>query len=158
MQITTHVQVFNSSHELSDEDRELINRAHAILPDAYAPYSHFNVGAALLLDNGKVVVGTNQENASYSLGLCAERVALAAAASMHPDQRVKTIAVTIKNFNKPTLDPVSPCGICRQVLLEHEHSAGHPIKIILKGEGEKIYVIEKVSDLLPLSFLGSTIK
>ena len=152
LKFETVFKIFDSIHELQEEDRQLMNKASAVLPEAYAPYSHFHVGAAILLENGKIVTGTNQENASYPIGLCAERIALAAASSLHPDLKIKTIAVTIKNFNKPTLEPVSPCGTCRQVLLEKEQHSDSVIKILLKGEGEKVYALNSVSSLLPLSF------
>ncbi len=158
LKFETVFKIFDTIHELPEDEQILIHKASSVLPKAYAPYSHFHVGAAILLENGKIVTGTNQENASYPIGLCAERIALAAASSIHPDLKIKTIAVTIKNFNKPTLEPVSPCGTCRQVLLEKEQQSGEAIKILLKGEGEKIYVLSSVSSLLPLSFGSKDLK
>ena len=152
LKIETVFKIYNNIHELNDDERHLMNRATAALPEAYAPYSHFHVAAAILMEDGKMLSGTNQENASFPIGMCAERTALAAASSIHPDQKIKTIAVTIKNRNKPTLEPVSPCGACRQVLLEKEQQSGSTIKILMKGEGEKVYELHSVSALLPLSF------
>jgi cytidine deaminase len=154
----TCFKVYSSIHELDETERHLMNKAMAVLPEAYAPYSHFHVGAAILMEDGNIVTGTNQENASFPIGLCAERVALAAVSSIYPAKRIKTIAVTIKNFNKPTLEPVSPCGTCRQTLLEKEQNNGEPIRILLKGEGEKIYALDSVSSLLPLSFGSKDLK
>ena len=158
LKFETIFKIFDSIHELPKDEQTLMDKAASVLPNAYAPYSHFHVGAAILLEDGKIVTGTNQENASYPIGLCAERIALAAASSIHPDLKIKTIAVTIKNFNKPTLEPVSPCGTCRQVLLEKEQQNGEQIKILLKGEGEKIYALNSVSSLLPLSFGSKNLK
>ena len=152
LKIETTFKIYATVHELNEEERSLMHRAAAVLPDAYAPYSKFHVGAAILLEDGKIITGTNQENASFPIGLCAERIALAAVSSLHPDKKINAIAVTIKNFNKPTLTPVSPCGTCRQVLLEQEQRNEQPIKILLKGEGELIYELDSVSQLLPLSF------
>ena len=158
LKIETCFKIYNNIHELNDEERILMNKASSVLPEAYAPYSHFHVGAAVLMEDGKIITGTNQENASFPIGLCAERVALAAVSSLQPYKKIKTIAVTIKNFNKPTLEPVSPCGACRQVLLEKEHNNNGAIKILLKGEGDTIYSLESVSDLLPLSFGSKDLK
>ncbi len=157
LKIETIIRIYPTINDLDDAAKELMQKAQAVLPEAYAPYSHFNVGAALRLNNGKVVTGTNQENASFPLGLCAERIAVAAAASLYPNADLTMIAITIKNFNKPTTTPVSPCGTCRQVLLEKENQAQKPIRILLKSEGPEIYEVARVSDLLPLSFAGDII-
>jgi cytidine deaminase len=157
LRLETTIRVHSHMNELDETSKLLIQRAQSILPEAYAPYSHFHVAAAILLSNGQIVTGTNQENASFPLGLCAERIAVAAAASLYPNAVIELIAITIKNFNKPTLSPVSPCGTCRQVLLEKEHQAKKSIRILLKSESDEIYEVEKVSDLLPLSFVGDII-
>jgi cytidine deaminase len=158
LKFETCFMVYNSVHELNDDERHLMNKAMEALPEAYAPYSKFHVGAAVLMEDGKMLSGTNQENASFPIGLCAERVALAAVASIYPSKKIRTIAVTIKNFNKPTLEPVSPCGTCRQTLLEKEQNNDGPIRILLKGEGELIYALDTVSSLLPLSFGSKDLK
>ena len=152
LKFETVFKIFENLNQLPDEEQQLMNAASAVLPEAYAPYSKFHVGAAILLENGKIVTGTNQENASFPIGLCAERIAIAAATSLYPNMKIIAIAVTIKNFNKPTLEPISPCGACRQVLLEKEQETGNSIKILMKGEGKTICKLESVSSLLPLSF------
>ncbi len=152
LKFETVFKIFENLNQLPDEEQQLMNAASAVLPEAYAPYSKFHVGAAILLENGKIVTGTNQENASFPIGLCAERIAIAAATSLYPKMKIIAIAVTIKNFNKPTLEPISPCGACRQVLLEKEQETGNSIKILMKGEGKTICKLESVSSLLPLSF------
>ena len=152
LKFETVFKIFENLNQLPDEEQQLMNAASAVLPEAYAPYSKFHVGAAILLENGKIVTGTNQENASFPIGLCAERIAIAAATSLYPNMKIIAIAVTIKNFNKPTLEPISPCGACRQVLLENEQETGNSIKILMKGEGKTICKLESVSSLLPLSF------
>ena len=119
---------------------------------AYAPYSHFNVGAAALLTDGKIVTGTNQENASYPVGICAERVLLSAVASQYNNAAIETIAISYNNLNGASKHPISPCGICRQSLAEYEERTRQPIRLILSGLEGEVYVIEKAQYLLPLSF------
>ncbi len=128
--------------------------AHKATKSAYAPYSNFKVGAAILLKNGKTFKGSNFENASYPLCLCAERVVLAAAHSCHPNNIVEAIAITAKNEVKILDMPISPCGACRQVLVEVEQKQKHPLKVILQGEQGPIYVFDSASELLPLGFDG----
>lgn len=143
--------------ELSDEDKKLIDESVEATKRSYAPYSNFSVGAAALLDNGITVTGTNQENAAYPSGLCAERTTLFYANSQYPECAVKSLAIaarTVKDFI-PT--PIPPCGACRQVILETEKRYNTPIRILLYGK-ECIYVIEGISDLLPLSFDASALK
>ena len=141
--------------ELPDEEHALVRLSRGMTDHAYAPYSGFCVGAAVLLDNGEVVTGSNQENAAYPSGLCAERVAVFAAASMHPGIPMKMVAISAKCSVKGHDHPVAPCGACRQVLLEYEELQQKPIKILLSHETGTIHVIERVSDLLPLAFKGS---
>ena len=150
--ITTIIE-YDSISELQESDRQLVEESKKITAHAYAPYSKFRVGAALLLENGEIIKGTNQENAAYPSGLCAERVALFYANSKFPDSKVKAIAISAKSGNKFTKEPVTPCGSCRQVMLETEKRFKNPIKIILYGE-EKIQIIEDASTLLPMSFSG----
>jgi cytidine deaminase len=118
---------------------------------AYAPYSHFQVGAAVLLANGEIVVGSNQENVAYPSGLCAERTALFYANSQFPDTPVEAIAVAAYTNGDYTDDPVPPCGSCRQVILETQNRYAHPVKILLCGKNE-IYCVPSIAELLPLSF------
>ncbi len=145
-------EVYDSIEELSEDDAMLLREAHKVTQKAYAPYSHFRVGAIAQLKNGALVKGSNQENASFPIGLCAERVMLASAASLYPDVPIKTVAVSYDNENGRSSRPISPCGICRQSLLEYETKLNHPIRIILGGLSGKVYSIERAGMLLPLSF------
>ena len=119
---------------------------------AYAPYSHFRVGAAILLDNGKIVLGSNQENAAYPSGLCAERVAIYQAGAIYPDVRMLTIAITAASDSNPTLSPIPPCGSCRQSIAEYEFKQDTPIEIYFMGESGEVYKSNSINNLLPLSF------
>lgn len=138
-------------NELSEEDRKLIDMAKEATKRSYAPYSKFSVGAAALLANGEIVTGTNQENAAYPSGLCAERTTLFYANSQYPDQAVKTLAIAARTENDFLDSPIPPCGACRQVILETEKRYNQPIRILLYGK-ENIYLIGGIEDLLPLSF------
>ncbi len=144
---------YDSREELSSDDNNLVERASVISKQAYAPYSLFNVGAALRLEDGNIVVGNNQENVAYPSGLCAERVALFYAKSQFPDLRIKEIAITASSDKFTINQPITPCGACRQALLEYENNQGQNIKIILgSDQSEKVLVINSVKNLLPLSF------
>ncbi|CAA9468490.1 MAG: Cytidine deaminase [uncultured Segetibacter sp.] len=145
-------EVYESIDELPEPDARLLSQARKVSQHAYAPYSHFRVGAIARLNNGEIVTGSNQENASFPLGLCAERVMLASAASLFPGVPIKAIAVSYDNENGDSNRPISPCGICRQSLLEYETKCKQPIRIILGGLRGKVYVIEQAGMLLPLSF------
>ena len=144
--------------ELSPEDRDLLKAAEQSVDAAYAPYSHFKVGAAVLLENGKIIHGNNQENMAFPSGLCAERVAIFAASSAHPGIKINAIAITAKSAEFPVEEPVTPCGGCRQSLIEYENNQKSPIRVILGCETGKIIVVERVGDLLPLSFRGEKLK
>jgi cytidine deaminase len=133
----------------------LLARAAEICNNAYAPYSSFQVGAALLLENGEIVCGSNQENAAYPSGMCAERVAMFAASTQYPGVDFRSIAITAKSKNFVVNYPVSPCGACRQVMAEYENISNKPFKVILKGENGKIIIIKNISSLLPLAFNSS---
>lgn len=152
----TYLQL-DSENDLTAQQQSLLNEAKVALQGSYAPYSNFNVGAAVLLDNGLMIKGSNQENASYPVGICAERVTLSAASAQHPQQKIISIAITVKAKHFLTSSPVSPCGICRQTLLEYEHRYQYPIEIILKGEEGKIWIIKSVKDIMPLYFDGDDI-
>ena len=145
-------EVYESIDELAQQDAWLLNEARLVTESAYAPYSNFNVGAVAKLANGKIVAGTNQENASYPVGLCAERVLLASASTLYPNVPVDTIAISYNNNNGESNHPISPCGMCRQSLVEYEERVKQPIRLILSGMEGKVYVIEKTTNLLPLSF------
>ncbi|TGX82685.1 cytidine deaminase [Palleniella muris] len=140
--------------ELSEKDRMLVEKAIKATYNSYSPYSHFSVGACLLLGDGSTVIGANQENAAYPSGLCAERSAIFAAQSQHPDLPVKAIAIAARNTSgNLTAQPVTPCGSCRQVIIEIEERYKQPVRILLYGT-EVVYEIETVRDLLPLCFVS----
>ena len=154
-QISIHIPVvLYAPEELSEADRELVETAKGMTQHSYSPYSHFSVGAALLLKDGQVFVGCNQENAAFPVGLCAERSAFFAAGAQAPGVPPVAIAIAAYTQGAFTAKPVSPCGSCRQALLEAETRFGEPIRILLYGT-EGVYVIPSVADLLPLNFDGS---
>jgi cytidine deaminase len=138
-------------NELTTEEQKLIDAACEATKRSYAPYSHFSVGAAALLENGMVVTGTNQENAAYPSGTCAERTTIFYANSQYPDQAIKTLAIAARSEEDFLNTPISPCGACRQVLLETEKRFGKPMRILLYGKKE-IYIIPSIANLLPLCF------
>ena len=150
--------VYDSIDELPEQDAALVQQARKVTANAYAPYSNFMVGAIAQLSNGKTVTGTNQENAAYPVGICAERVLLSTAATIFPNVAIDTIAISYDNKNGESDHPISPCGICRQTLLEYEERVKQPIRLILSGLEGKIYIIKKASQLLPLSFGGDDLK
>ncbi len=151
-------EVYDSITELNDADAQLLIKAKEALKHAYAPYSHFNVGATAILQNGVFVNGTNQENASYPVGICAERVLLSSASSQFPGVAIETIAISYYNENGISNKPASPCGICRQTLAEYEERQHQPIRLILGGLEGKVYIISKAAELLPLGFSSSDLK
>ncbi len=144
--------------QLPKDEQDLVNLAREMTNDAYAPYSAFYVGAAILLENGEIVKGSNQENGAYPSGLCAERVAAFSASAGHPGVSMKKIAVCARSNRLEVKEPVSPCGACRQVLLEYENLQKEPMKVLLASDNGKVVVIERVDDLLPLSFSGNGLK
>lgn len=138
--------------ELSETDLALVNSAVEATSRSYAAYSHFQVGAAVLLENGKTILGCNQENVSYPAGICAERSAIYAAGAQYPDTPIKAIAIAARNTEGILQEePISPCGICRQVIIESETRFHRPIRILLYGT-KHIYIIKGIKDLMPLSF------
>ncbi len=144
--------------ELSDKEQTLIKKAIEATKTSYAKYSNFKVGASVLLSDGKIVTGSNQENASFSMTMCAERNTIFAANAMYPDNGVVTICIAAKNVNDVLLDkPITPCGACRQVILEEEERYKHPVKILLYGT-EGVYVVNTVRDILPLAFIEEDMK
>ena len=146
---------FTDDKDLDPLDLELLNKTRIVTKEAYAPYSNFYVGAAALLSNQKIVTATNQENASFPAGICAERVLLSSVVSQYSNIFIDTIAISYNNKNGLSNHPVSPCGICRQSLIEFEKRFNHPIRIILAGQTGKILIIKTAADLLPLSFSGN---
>lgn len=155
--ISTDITVFNTHDELVEPDKNLVDTAIKVCSNAYAPYSNFQVGAAVLLENGEIITGTNQENAAYPSGLCAERVAIFYANAQYPKVAVKAIAIAAKNEDGLIPNPVAPCGACRQVMLETELRFKSNFYTLLIGK-EHVYKIEKVKDLLPLCFTGEELK
>ena len=143
--------------ELSPQDQELVQAAIKATNNAYANYSRFYVGAALRLENGKMVIGANQENAAFPSGLCAERTAVFAAQANYPDSPIEALAVAGRNENGVLPNPITPCGACRQVILEIEDRYKKPVKILLYGT-KKIYCVRSVKDLLPLSFVDDCMR
>lgn len=143
---------YSSDAELAPADRELLHTARTATVNAYAPYSRFRVGGAAMLANGRVITGTNQENASFPVGICAERVLLSAVASLYPGIGIASIAISYFNESGPANRPVSPCGICRQSLQEFEVRTGQPIRLILGGQTGPVYVIPRSGSLLPIGF------
>jgi len=150
--------IYESQSELSEEDRILLNEAVKASETAYAPYSNFYVGAAVLMENGEVVQGSNQENAAYPSGLCAERVALFAASAHYPGVKIKSIAITAQFDDRKSLLSVSPCGDCRQVMAEYEHRFGDGIRLIMTADKGKVVVVPNIKMLLPLMFNAESLK
>ena len=151
-------ELYDSPEELKTEDRNLLNEALKATESAYAPYSGFLVGAAVLLENDVVVTGSNQENAAYPSGLCAERVALFSAASHHPGVKIKAIAITARLADKQALLCVSPCGDCRQVMAECEHRYNNGIRLIMTAGQNRVMVFNDVKQLLPIMFNAGTLR
>lgn len=150
--ITTQFKVFDSTTDLPNDVQDLMEQAVAIRKNAYAPYSKFRVGVALVLDNGKIVTGSNQENAAYPSGLCAERVAIFYAGAIYPDAKVLKMAITAASDTNQTTAPIPPCGSCRQSIAEYEIRQETPIEIYFMGEIGTIYKSESLKNLLPFMF------
>ena len=157
MEIRINIEEANSPENLSEKEQQVIAEALHAAADAYAPYSGFLVGAALLLDNGELVRGNNQENAAYPDGLCAERVAMFSANSRFPHAGIEMLAVAAMIKDEFLEEPVYPCGSCRQALLESENRFKNPIRILMYGKN-RIHIANSVKDLLPLSFDASFLK
>lgn len=151
-------KVYDSIDELGEEDSWLLKGARKVTEEAYAPYSGFNVGAFAKLANGKTISGTNQENAAYPAGICAERTLMSTASSLFPGVGIETIAISYNNTKGESNRPVSPCGICRQSFAEFQERTRTPIKVILSGMEGQVYIIENVENLLPLLFGASDMK
>lgn len=151
-------QVFESIEQLNIEDAYLLTEARKITQFAYAPYSNFKVGAYAKLMNGEMVSGTNQENAAYPVGICAERTLMSAASALFPEVGIKTIAISYDNMKGKSDHPISPCGICRQSFFEFQERTKNPIRIILSGQEGKVLLIENAADLLPLVFGSEDMK
>lgn len=150
--IITKFLAYESINDLPSEIHSLMEQAIEVRKKAYAPYSRFRVGAAILLDNGKVVLGSNQENAAYPSGLCAERVAIFQAGAIYPDAKIVKLAISAASDTNPTLSPIPPCGSCRQSIAEYEFKQDNPIDIYFMGESGEVYKSNSIANLLPLSF------
>ena len=149
--INISFQEYKSINELNAEDRELAGCAIQAMGRAYAPYSHFHVGAAVRMSNGQIVEGANQENAAFPSGLCAERTAMFAASARYPDKDMRSIALAGGVHGLLTDMPATPCGACRQVMAQYQAKAGKPISVIMIGK-DCVWKFEKVDDILPLIF------
>lgn len=150
--IQTSIKVYSDSSQLTEVEQNLLHSARKACDTAYAPYSHFFVGVAALLENGEVITGSNQENAAYPSGLCAERVALFAAAAKYPGIKVLQMAIAARKMDSDQYLPITPCGGCRQVMVEYEELHQHPITLLMRQENGEIHKMDRVGDLLPLSF------
>ncbi|WP_163398013.1 cytidine deaminase [Flavobacterium fluviatile] len=150
--ITSSFSIFDTLEELPNEIQNLMSQAVEIRKKAYAPYSQFKVGAALLLDNGKIILGSNQENAAYPSGLCAERVGIFQAGSIYPEAKILKMAITAASDTNQTQVPIPPCGACRQSIAEYEIKQDTPIEIYFMGEIGAIYQSASLKNLLPLMF------
>lgn len=153
--IITTVQVFESIDELPKDAQALMMEAQKIRDKAYAPYSNFLVGAALRLDDNTIVTGSNQENAAYPSGLCAERTAIYYAGSQYPDKKINSMAICVKSPQKVITQPTPPCGACRQAIAEYEVNQQQPIEIYFMGEKGNVIKAKALLDLLPLAFDAS---
>ncbi len=150
--ITITYKEFADSGKIKKEEQKLLKEAREIAKSAYAPYSKFNVGASVLLNDGTIVNGNNQENAVYPSGLCAERVAVFSANALYPGKTIKSIAISAFSHDKIIDKPVSPCGSCRQSFIEYENKQNSPIKLILSGQEGKVIIINSAAELMPLQF------
>ena len=148
---TVRLFEYSGPEELARDKQKLIQTAKETASGAYAPYSGYHVGAAVLLENGEIISGSNQENAAYPSGLCAERVAIFYAGARYPEVPVRAIAIAAKREGRFQEEPVAPCGGCRQVLYEKETQGKIPMEVLLYGS-KKIQVLKQVTDLLPLPF------
>ena len=144
-------QEFNSLEELNPQEQQLARAAIEATEFSYAPYSNFNVGAAVMYEDGEIIKGSNQENAAYPSGICAERTALFYAGAAHPEKSIIKIAIAAGQHGTLVSEPVTPCGACRQVMAQYQTKGGRPMEVILIGSS-KIWKFAKVNDLLPLIF------
>ena len=151
-------QRFKSQADLPATLLSLMEQAIAARANAYAPYSSFQVGAAVLLENGAVVLGNNQENAAYPSGLCAERVAVFHAAANYPNVPIKAIAISASHKNTPTTTPASSCGNCRQAMAEYEQKQQQPISLLCMGASGEVILVDSVLSLLPFAFSSEFLK
>ena len=150
-EINIRYEEYKSIEELNAEDRELAAEAIKAMEGAYAPYSHFHVGAAVRMSNGQIVRGANQENAAFPSGLCAERTAMFAAGARYPDKDMLSLALAGGVMGRLGSQPATPCGACRQVMAQYQAKSGKPMSVIMISS-DKVWKFEKVDDILPLIF------
>ena len=158
LKLTTEYKLFDDSSELDPQARDLMNIAINTRKKAYAPYSKFSVGTAILLDNNEIIIGNNQENAAYPSGMCAERVAIYFAGAKYPDKAILKMAISASSSLKNIDNPVAPCGACRQAISEYEVKQNIAIEIYFMGETGKIIMVNSIKELLPLGFDKSFLK
>ncbi|QAA81741.1 cytidine deaminase [Aequorivita sp. H23M31] len=151
-QVEIQFEVFENLVELPAQIQELMNSAKEAREHAYAPYSQFQVGAAILLDSGEITIGSNQENAAYPSGLCAERVAIFHCGAVFPNNKIQAMAITARSHNHELKEPIGSCGACRQSMAEYEQKQSKPIAVYFMGETGKIVKVSSVADLLPFGF------
>jgi cytidine deaminase len=157
-EVSFQLEVYNGVEDLTEEDSRLLLKAVEARKNAYAPYSNFQVGAAILLENGEVVLGNNQENACYPSGLCAERVAIFQAGAIYPNVVIKAVAISATSLNYQVDTPAAPCGNCRQAMSEYEVKQEQPIQLLMMGEIGKVLKCKSIGDILPLAFNNSFLK
>jgi|SRR6185437_4631990 len=152
MKFEFEYDVYNSVSELTVSDQDLVNKAFNATKLSYSPYSKLKIGVCAVTDKGNIVIGSNQENGSYSVTICAERVLLSALSSQYPNEHVVTLAISYLDWNDKSDHPITPCGVCRQAILEHQIHHKCNVRIILSCQSGQTYIIKKGSDLLPLPF------
>ena len=152
IKIEAELEVYEDFSELPQDIQQLMKDAFAARDSAYAPYSEFHVGAALLLSNGEIVKGSNQENAAYPSGLCAERTAIYYAGANFPDEKLEVMAISATGKRKPSTTPIPPCGACRQAIAEYEGKQKQPVVIYFMGASGKVFKSDSLSNLLPFIF------
>lgn len=157
-EISIRIQIYDGTADLPQSEKDLIAEATKALDKSYSPYSGFKVGSAALLENGAMISGANQENASYPVCVCAEVVMLSACSAQHPGVAIRKVAITTHSGKGSSDSPKAPCGQCRQTLLEFEKRSNHDIEIIMHGENGQVYKVGSVKDLLPLYFSGADLK
>ncbi|HET8803724.1 MAG TPA: cytidine deaminase [Aequorivita sp.] len=150
--IEIQLVVFETISELPKNIQKLMDKAQQARENAYAPYSHFRVGAAILMASGEITLGNNQENAAFPSGLCAERVAIFHTGALFPNEKISAMAITARSLNQSLSEPIGPCGACRQSMAEYEQKQKSPIAVYFMGETGKIVKVDSVMDLLPLGF------
>ena len=155
-EIKSSVKVYGMD-ELAADDRELVEAAKQATETSFAPYSHFQVGAAVRLSDGSIFVGSNQEAAAFPSGMCAERTLLFAAMAQHPGKRILTMAIAAQTGGHFLAEPITPCGACRQVMIEAEDRMGEDIRVLLYGT-RGVHIVESVKSLLPLYFVADSMK